>query len=271
VLRENNSSITYIGWDLSRSLKIAIEEYIPLRYIARDASISDAVCFSNNEMADSYMQLASKYDVEMRRLSMHSGLPGIVSVKDVFHENLVVYTVMEFIQGISFHSYMWLTMVLQKWRFKETWVLDIMKTIIESLNQLHKDGIVHHAISLDNIISYSMKGDATLCGFGAAVYAENDIEELFEIMKRGCLAPEQLCVNEMQPGPWTDVYAICGVIYRLIERKVPHNFRLIFNDDPLCFNEPVSENTRSVISKGLSYNTKDRWQNAGELAEALYG
>jgi serine/threonine protein kinase len=163
---------------------------------------------------------------------------------------------------------------MENWRFEETYVLDTMKALIESLNQLHKDRIVHHAISLNNIISYSFdlkKGNATLCGFGAAIDDENDIEKIGVIMNSGCLAPEQFFEKEMQPGPWTDVYAICGVIYRMIERKVPRYSLFVLYDDPLCFCEPVSENTQRVISKGLSYNQKDRFQNAGELAEALYG
>ncbi|MBR6614884.1 MAG: hypothetical protein IKK95_02780, partial [Lachnospiraceae bacterium] len=87
-------------------------------------------------------------------------------------------------------------------------------------------------------------------------------------------APEEQYRTHGEQGPWTDVYALCAVLYRMMtgETPVPAMDRM-FQDElktMKALNTNVSENTETAILKGLSVKKDDRIQSVQELISILY-
>ncbi len=279
VIGQGGFGITYVGFDLNMESKIAIKEYFPVELVSRDTTTmhGDRVLSLSGEKSVTYKQGLNKYVAEAQNVSQFSEIPGVVSVKDFFYANETAYIVMEFIDGISLKDYL----KEKGGRLTEEETLKIMKPVLEALVQVHKSGIIHRDISPDNIMLTFKDGNThtqiesvKLIDFGAArMTAKNDQKSLTIILKHG-YAPEEQYRTHGEQGSWTDVYALCAVLYRMLtgETPVPAMDRM-FQDELKNFdkfNTKVSENTVAAILKGLAVKKDDRIQNVQELIEALY-
>ncbi len=279
VLGQGGFGITYVGYDLNMEAKIAIKEYFPVELVSRDTTTmhGDRVLSLSGEKSVTYKAGLKKYVAEAQNVSQFSEIPGVVSVKDFFYANETAYIVMEFIDGISLKDYL----KEKGGRLSEEETLKIMKPVLEALVQIHKSGIIHRDISPDNIMLTFKDGDAhnqiesvKLIDFGAARMTEkNDQKSLTIILKHG-YAPEEQYRTHGEQGPWTDVYALCAVLYRMLtgETPIPAMDRM-FKDELKTIEQcgaKVSVNTATAILKGLAVKKDERIQSVQELMEALY-
>ena len=278
VLGQGGFGITYVGYDLNMEAKIAIKEYFPVELVSRDTTTmhGDRVLSLSGEKSVTYKQGLKKYVAEAQNVSQFSEIPGVVSVKDFFYANETAYIVMEYIDGISLKDYL----KEKGGSLTEEETLRIMKPVLEALVQVHKSGIIHRDISPDNIMltfegsGHSKIKSVKLIDFGAArMTAKNDQKSLTIILKHG-YAPEEQYRTHGEQGPWTDVYALCAVLYRMLtgETPVPAMDRM-FQDELKTFdkfNAKVSANTAAAILKGLAVKKDDRIQSVQDLIAALY-
>ena len=308
VLGEGGFGITYMGYDLNMKARIAIKEYFPVELVSRDTTRltspdgkavsgggSDSVISLSGEKSKTYQQGLKKYVDEARNVSQFSGIPGIVSVKDFFYENDTAYIVMEYIEGVSLKEYL-----KQKGgKVSEEEALAVMRPVLEALEKVHAAGIVHRDISPDNIMLtfteetgvesagkqagqagangpalYGNIAAVRLIDFGAArMTSKNDQKSLTIILKHG-YAPEEQYRSHGEQGPWTDVYALCAVFYRMITGKVPEPaMDRLFSDGlkrPEELGSKVSPAVSEAIMRGLAVKKEDRIQSVRELTDALY-
>ena len=269
VLGQGGFGITYVGYDLNMEAKIAIKEYFPVELVSRDTTTmhGDRVLSLSGEKSVTYKQGLKKYVAEAQNVSQFSEIPGVVSVKDFFYANETAYIIMEYIDGISLKDYL----KEKGGSLTEEETLKIMKPVLEALVQVHKSGIIHRDISPDNIMltfdgsGHSKIKSVKLIDFGAArMTAKNDQKSLTIILKHG-YAPEEQYRTHGEQGPWTDVYALCAVLYRMLtgETPVPAMDRM-FQDELKTFDKfhtKVSANTAAAILKGLAVKKDDRIQN----------
>ena len=249
---------------------------------------SDRVISLSGEKSKTYQQGLKKYVDEARNVSQFADIPGIVSVKDFFYENNTAYIVMEYIEGISLKEYL-----KQKGgKLSEEESLAILRPILEALEKVHAAGIVHRDISPDNImLTFTEEGKtgagqsdvATVYGnisavklidFGAArMTSKNDQKSLTIILKHG-YAPEEQYRSHGEQGPWTDVYALCAVLYRMLTGKVPEPaMDRLFSDGlkrPEELGAKVSPAVSEAIMRGLAVKKEDRIRSVRELMDALY-
>ena len=301
VLGEGGFGITYMGYDLNMKTRIAIKEYFPVELVSRDTTRltspdgkpvsgggSDRVISLSGEKSKTYQQGLKKYVDEARNVSQFAGIPGIVSVKDFFYENDTAYIVMEYIEGISLKEYL-----RQKGgQLSEEEALAILRPVLEALEKVHAAGIVHRDISPDNImLTFAEKEEAGAGQFGAsAIYgnisavklidfgaarmtSKNDQKSLTIILKHG-YAPEEQYRFHGEQGPWTDVYAICAVLYRMLTGKVPEPaMDRLFSDElkrPEELGMKVTPVVSEAIMRGLAVKKENRVQSVRELMDALY-
>ena len=249
---------------------------------------SDRVISLSGEKSKTYQQGLKKYVDEARNVSQFAGIPGIVSVKDFFYENNTAYIVMEYIEGISLKEYL-----KQKGgQLPEEEALAILRPILEALEKVHAAGIVHRDISPDNIMltfaeegktGAGQSGASTIYGnisavklidFGAArMTSKNDQKSLTIILKHG-YAPEEQYRSHGEQGPWTDVYALCAVLYRMLTGKVPEPaMDRLFSDNlkrPEELGAKVSPAVSEAVMKGLAVKKEKRIQSVRKLMDTLY-
>ena len=279
VLGQGGFGITYVGLDLNMEAKIAIKEYFPVELVSRDTTTmhGDRVLSLSGEKSVTYKAGLKKYVAEAQNVSQFSEIPGVVSVKDFFYANETAYIVMEFIDGISLKDYL----KEKGGRLTDEEALKIMKPVLEALVQVHKAGIIHRDISPDNIMLtfqdenvHNQIESVKLIDFGAARMTEkNDQKSLTIILKHG-YAPEEQYRTHGEQGPWTDVYALCAVLYRMLtgETPVPAMDRM-FKDELKTLEQcgaKISANTSAAILRGLAVKKDERIQSVQELLAVLY-
>ena len=277
VIGEGGFGITYLAWDMKLEVPVAVKEYFPSGLATRDTQLtggkSKTVSVMAGDQGHYYQSGLRSFEQEARNLAKFQNLPGVVSVKDLFFENQTAYLAMEYIPGITMKQYL----RSKGNRLDERTVLRLMRPVLESLDKVHRSGIIHRDISPDNIL-ITADQKVTLIDFGAARMASgNDGKSMTILLKHG-YAPVEQYQSKGRQGPWTDVYAICATMYRMISGKVPEEaVDRIENDrvKPLTMlareeNFQVSRRVSDVIQKGLSVSASHRYQNVRSLIQELY-
>lgn len=269
VLGEGGFGITYIGWNIFREEKVAIKEFYPQELMVRDMENHTTVhTFAGKEKV-----VQKGKDVFIREAKTMAGLSkieGIVDMKDVFTENQTVYIVMDLIEGKNLKQYA----RENGGRLPINKALELLKPVMDALEHVHAHGLIHRDISPDNIM-ITPDGKAVLLDFGAAreISAEGE-RSLTVNLKHGYAPIEQYQTHGAQ-GPWTDVYALCATIYRLITGKtLPNAADRIIRDEmikPSVLCQDITLDQEAILYKGLSVRREIRYQNISELKAAFYG
>lgn len=269
VLGEGGFGISYIGWDLNLDHKVAIKEYYPTSYVTRQAMYTPEVTMLTGNHQEFYKKGLDKFVEEARTLAKFSGLQGIVQVRDYFQENGTAYIVMEFAEGRT------LKKILEKsdGKLPADRVFEMMRPVIESLEEVHKKGLIHRDISPDNMI-VDEDGGVKLLDFGAARNYISEEEKSLSIILKPGYTPEEQYRSRGEQGPWTDVYALCATMYRTITGERPtESLDRLNNDDlkrPSSCGIAIGEQQEAALMKGLAVYKKDRLANMEELRNALF-
>ena len=202
-------------------------------------------------------------------MAMFSKDKGIVKVLDFFEINNTAYIVMEYLEGVTLKQYL-----RENKRIDAEDLVELLVPLIEALDEIHSQGLIHRDISPDNIMVLP-DGRIRLMDFGAARdYTEFGEKSLSIVLKPGYAPPEQYQTHGVQ-GPWTDIYALCATMYKCITGENPPDAIDRLVDDHLkkisAFRIPVLPQIEEAIIKGMSVAAKDRYQNVGDFCEDLYG
>lgn len=268
VLGQGGFGITYIGYDLTLDIKVAIKEYFPSGCATRNHTVSNQVQWNTAQFDRATWQAGcDSFLKEARRMAKIDSLPGIVRVRDTFPENQTAYIVMDYIEGET------LKQRLQKtgpMRFTEC--IRLLSPLMVSLDNVHRQGLIHRDISPDNIM-IQPDGSVCLLDFGAAkdVSFQQTMASR-QVAKKGFSPPEQYR-EKSSIGPWTDVYALCATIYYCVTgRLVPDAMDRMY-DDTLTFDmslfELLSDAVVSALRDGLKLRSEERIQTVGELLARL--
>ena len=267
-LGEGGFGITYLAWDLSLGIKIAIKEYYPSGYVNRVPKSNHVIINSKQNQAASNRGLKRFID-EAKILARIKNLSGIVSVRDFFSSNGTAYIVMEFLDGISLKKYM----QRKGGRITMDEVLTILRPVMESLIHVHDLNLIHRDISPDNIL-ITRHHEVKLIDFGAAKQSNLDGKSLSIVLKQG-FAPEEQYRTHGEQGPWTDIYAIGVSIYYCITGKLPpESIQRMYKDTivkPSEHNATISLAQETALMKSLAVFAKNRYQNMDQLIKGLYG
>ena len=270
VLGEGGFGITYLGWDINLELKVAIKEYYPNGFVAREnVGPGHTVTVLSGYRSDFFYSGLDKFVDEARRLAKCWGLSGIVSAKDYFQENKTAYIVMEFVEGDTLKS------ILKngEGRLPARQVFEMLRPMMESLETVHEVGLIHRDISPDNIM-IDTKGRVKLLDFGAARSFGTDNDRSLSVMLKPGYAPEEQYRSRGKQGPWTDVYGLCATMYRAITGKVPVESLDRLAEDtlqrPSQLGIDIDPDQEKALMKGLALYQRDRYATMGELSSALF-
>lgn len=269
VLGEGGFGITYIGFDLNLEIRVAIKEFYPNGFATRESQhTSELTAYAGQNMEAVY-KWRDSFVKEARSLAKCSHLPGIVGVKDYFQENNTAYIIMEYLEGQTLKEYM----KANGGKLPADRVLQVMRPVISSLEEVHKEGLIHRDISPDNLILLK-GGNVKLLDFGAARdYTESGERSLSVMLKPG-YAPEEQYRTKGKQGPWSDVYALCATIYKCITGVTPPESMERMRQDELTkissLGIPISPQVETALEKGMAVFAEERCQSMGELENLLY-
>ncbi len=269
VIGEGGFGITYSGWDITLNIPVAIKEYYPSGLVTRNATFgktTQVVPISQAKYGNQFRDGIDRVLDEARRTAKFRNTPGIVGIYDFFEANNTAYIVMEFVDGVTLDVY------YKNNRIDNTTLFNMLVPIMDALQALHNEGIIHRDISPDNIM-VDKDGNFKLLDFGAARgYSEESSTTMSIILKKS-YAPEEQFRAKGNQGPWTDVYALGASIYDLITGETPPSSIDRLVDDEIVnirvIAPSLTKGQAEAIMKALEVRSKDRWQSVSEFKCAL--
>ncbi|MCZ7655291.1 MAG: serine/threonine protein kinase [Rhodocyclaceae bacterium] len=111
--------------------------------------------------------------------------------------------------------------IKQRGSIEESQLLKMFLPLLEGLDVVHKARVLHRDIKPANIYVREEDGSLVLLDFGAARYTSSgDSRSLTSIVTPGFAPFEQYHTHGAQ-GPWSDLYALGGVLYWLVTGEKP--------------------------------------------------
>jgi serine/threonine protein kinase len=269
VLGYGGFGITYLGWDMTFTRKLAIKEYMPNGVASRASGELNVTIFRSQ--ADSDFEYGMQQFLEEgRTVARFQEHPGVVKVIDFVRANATAYLVMEHLDGCTLETF--LSRNNGKLPFQA--VLNIMTPVMDALRAVHKESFLHRDISPDNVFVLN-NGGVKLIDFGAARFALSQrSKNLSVILKEGYAPPEQYSSKGNQ-GPWTDVYATAATIYRALTGKIPFPSLDRREGDEL---QPASQagavlapEAELALHRGLAIRVQDRFPSMESFQAAISG
>ncbi|XME04131.1 protein kinase domain-containing protein [Lachnospiraceae bacterium C1.1] len=269
VLGEGGFGITYIGLDLNLEMKVAIKEFYPNGYATRESKTTTNITIYSGKNEETIKKWRENFIKEARSLAKFSGLKGVVGVKDFFQENNTAYIIMEYVEGETLKNYM----KKKGGKVEPAWVFKSIEPVMLALGQIHKTGIIHRDISPDNLMLMP-DGSMKLLDFGAARSFEGEGEKSLSVMLKPGYAPEEQYRSHGKQGPWSDVYALGGTIYKAITGVTPpESMERLRKDEllsPKSCGISLSESEEKAILKAMAVLAENRYQSMEEFHEGLY-
>ena len=265
VIGEGGFGITYIGLQMTLSKRVAIKEYYPSGAANRSIDSSENVIVTGNRI-DFYEKGMQRFLDEAKNVAAFCEEDGIVDIMDYFRENNTAYIVMEYLEGETLKDY-----VSHHGVFMPERLISLMIPLMQSLNSMHTQGIIHRDISPDNIMYHKLQR-LKLMDFGSARFYTNEERQLSVVLKQGFAPEEQYRGNGVQ-GPYTDVYALCATIYTCITGRVPVNSVERLVDDtlkrPSELGVKIAPYQENAIMHGLAVKASERTPNITVLIREL--
>ena len=162
VLGQGGFGITYLGIDELHEKKVAIKEFFPQGIVTRNIEYQDTVTVTFVGEKDNYEKGKERFLKEARTMAKFSKDKGIVKALDFFEINNTAYIVMEYLEGVTLKQYL-----RENKRIDAEDLVELLVPLIESLDEIHSQGLIHRDISPDNIMVLP-DGRIKLMDFGAA-------------------------------------------------------------------------------------------------------
>ena len=265
VLGQGGFGITYLAYDQSLKARVAVKEYMPNDMAAR---VGTTVSVAMKSRAEDFTYGLERFQEEARTLAKFMGQPGIAGVTDYFDENDTSYFVMDYIEGISFKTY--IANAGGKVSVQEA--LDVMIPVLRALTAVHAEGFIHRDVTPDNIY-ITKDGNVKLLDFGSARYSLGDKSKSLDVILKVGYAPKEQYTRRGRQGPYTDVYSCAACLYAAITGYLPPESLERLDKDTLVppsrAGVEIPLYLERAILKGLAVQPEERFQTAGEFLEVL--
>ena len=214
VLGQGGFGITYLALDTQLNAKVAIKEFMPSDIATRVEGTTVSVLAESKTEAFAYG--AERFQEEARTLAKFIGNPNIAGVSSYFDENGTSYFVMDYIEGISFKTYI----ANHGGKVSVEDALNVMIPVLRALTAVHAEGFIHRDVTPDNIY-ITKDGMVKLLDFGSARYSIGDKSKSLDVILKVGYAPKEQYIRRSRQGPYTDVYSCAACFYAAITGFLP--------------------------------------------------
>lgn len=258
--------ILYKAWDEQLKTVTAIKEYYPIRLAERIPDSREVTVYAGRSMQE-YEAGLERFLEEARNICKFSSHRNVVNAYNFFKENGTAYIVMEYLDGLTLRSFL----KANGEKISLAYAKEIILSVANALQALHKEQIIHRDISPDNIFLLS-DGRIKLIDFGAARLSVDEKERRPIELKPGYAPPEQYQVAGEQ-GPWTDVYGLGATMYRAITGSVPTESVRREQEDtlqPPCeLVEGLPEYIDTAIMRSMELDIHNRFSSVDGFVDVL--
>jgi serine/threonine protein kinase len=213
ILGQGSFGITYLAVDRMLNRKVAIKEYFPREFAARDGTLKVRAA-GNREDRDNFVWGLDSFLKEARILALFDH-PNIVPVRRFFESNGTAYLVMDYCDGVPLDE-----LIKKNGVINQSQLVSLINPILDALDLIHKSNFLHRDIKPANIFIKD-NGAPVLLDFGAA---RQDLvshsKSVTSLATPGYGAIEQYSTHGNQ-GPWTDIYGFGATLYRAITGNKP--------------------------------------------------
>ena len=174
---------------------------------------------------------------EAKILAKLSNISQLRQIRNFITGHGTAYMVLEYLEGIALGD-----MVTKKGRLGERETFSLMEPILWALAAIHREGLIHRRVGMQSLFYIPEEGRLRL---------------------EGPAEPRWSPISEETPGPWTDVYAVCRVIYFCLTMSYPAGGSLS--------GLSLSGSRASALEAGLSTDPARRPRTIEELYRSFYG
>lgn len=263
-LETNGESTKYLAYDNSSGRVVTIIEFLPIGLFDREEN-ETKLTVSKINIED--FELAKQSFTEYyQALSTITDTTAFLKILDIFEENNSVYVVQESDELIPFSDYLDESYNSLDW---DT-VRPLFMPIITLLENIHKAGIGHYAVSPTNVF-VNKKGNLKLTGFSSELERKRGTI-LKSQLYSGCAAPEQYKDN-VSLDIDTDIYGLTATLFFALTGNLPKNAKERFKDPRLL----ISTNTLkkipayvvTALANGLQMKREERIKDFDDLRSQL--
>jgi hypothetical protein len=173
------------------------------------------------------------------------------------------------------------TGALQTGRVDPAVTAHVLRQILNALEAAHSRSIVHRDVKPENVMLQEVSGDpwfVKVLDFGLAKFVEERTETSLMVGTPAYMAPEQITRRNI--GPWTDLYAVGVLAFRLITGRLPfqgdsaqetYAMKLDATYDPLsqaagCDLPPL---LAGFLRQAMARDPESRFRTAAEFRKAF--
>jgi len=223
VVGQGGFGIVYRAWDVALERHVAIKEYLPAALVTR-ANDSLHLTVHPGEATQAFGVGLSSFVNEARLLARFDHR-ALVKVFRFWEGNGTAYMAMPFYRGPTLKTALDALRRPPSERLVRKW----LAPLLDALEILHAADCFHRDISPDNIL---LTADGpVLLDFGAARRVIADRTQVLTTLLKPSFAPIEQYGSTGAQGPWTDLYALGGVVhYALTGRAPPPATVRVLND-----------------------------------------
>jgi serine/threonine protein kinase len=267
VLGAGGFGMTYLGWDTNLEKHVAIKEYLPTDLAVR--ALDGSVVPITTEFKYNYQWGLERFILEARTLAKFSH-PHIVRVMRFFETHGTGYMVMDYEKGESLNQILKGDHPPDEARLKA-----ILMPLLDGLQAVHSAGFLHRDIKPANIFVRE-NGSPVLIDFGASRQAVGGATKSITSVLTPGYAPLEQYSSDGNQGPWTDIYAMAGVLYRAFANDNPPDAVSRLKADTVpgklsALRGRVSEPLLRSVEWALTLDEHARPQSVPEWKRALEG
>lgn len=265
VLGAGAFGMTYLAWDTHLEKKVAIKEYLPTEFAVR--ALDGSVVPVTTDRQHDYRWGLERFLLEARTLARFSH-PNIVRINRYFETHGTAYVVMDYEDGES------LAQVLKKQpQPGDAALLKIVLPLLDGLQAVHEAGFLHRDIKPANVY-IRRNGTPVLLDFGAARQAIGGATKSLTAVLTPGYAPIEQYSSDGNQGPWTDIYALGGVLYRALMNENPPEATSRLRNDTVpgklrAMRGRIGVFLLSAIDWALALDEQQRPQSVREWRDAI--
>lgn len=206
----------------------------------------------------------------LKQLGHHNQIPKLIAC---FEENERFYLVQEFVEGHALtaelptnnnFSYFW----------NENEVIKFLMDVLEILDFVHSNGVIHCDIKPENLIRRVHDGKLVLIDFGSIQPVDFGTDTVLPIYRipvtsLGYIPPEQF-IGQTQLS--SDIYALGMIAIQALTGLTPLQLQVDPRSNEIIWRTKetqVSHYLAMVISRMIRYSHKNRFQTVAEVYQAL--